>query len=201
MQYGSSRFIPTKNSFMFSESYLGTVALFAGNFVPVGWLASDGSLLSIADNQALFAVIGTIYGGDGQTNFALPDLRGRTIVGAGDGPGLKSFPLGMKAGSETANLTAANLPAHSHSFGSLSGAPGASSQPGNQDTPTVNVAAVTSGFNSYAPLGSGAMGASTIASESASSGAGASFNIQQPYVALTWVICVAGLFPNQNNNQ
>ncbi len=93
---------------------LGAVMPFAGNFAPRGWALADGQLLSIAQNTALFSILGTTYGGDGRTTFALPDLRGRVPVGAGTGPGLPPVSLGQQLGSETLTLTAANLPIHTH---------------------------------------------------------------------------------------
>jgi len=98
-----------------SEPYLGQIELFAGNFAPAGWAFCDGSLLSVSDNAALYSILGATYGGDGRTNFALPDLRGRAVIGAGHGPGLSNYALGQQIGAETVALSAAQLPAHSHS--------------------------------------------------------------------------------------
>lgn len=93
---------------------LGDLTIFGGNFAPRGYMQADGQLLSIASNTALFSVLGTTYGGDGRTTFALPDLRGRTPIGAGSGPGLSSYRLGQKLGSETVTLNTAQLPVHDH---------------------------------------------------------------------------------------
>ncbi|WP_245190823.1 phage tail protein [Jannaschia formosa] len=95
--------------------FLGEIALFAGNFVPRGFALADGSLLPIASNAALFSILGTNFGGDGKTTFALPDLQDRVAIGAGQGPGLSLYSLGQRVGSANLNLTAANLPAHTHS--------------------------------------------------------------------------------------
>ncbi len=99
-----------------SEPYLGEVDLFAGNFAPRGWAHSEGQLLPIAQNQALFSLLGTTYGGDGRTNFALPDLRGRTPIGPRQGSELTNRHLGEKAGVENVTLTKAQMPSHNHTL-------------------------------------------------------------------------------------
>jgi microcystin-dependent protein len=96
------------------ENYLGEIRIFAGNFAPQGWLFCQGQLLAISQNQALFALLGTTYGGDGQTTFSVPDLRGRAAVGLGAGPGLSPYQQGQQAGYETVTLTTAQLPVHQH---------------------------------------------------------------------------------------
>lgn len=99
-----------------SEAYIGEVRLFAGNYAPVGWAFCDGRLLAIGDNDALFSLIGTTYGGDGQTTFALPDLRGRLPMGQGAGSGLTPRRMGEQLGTENVSLIEQQLPAHSHNF-------------------------------------------------------------------------------------
>jgi microcystin-dependent protein len=98
--------------------------MFAGNFAPQGWAFCDGQLLSVASNNALFSLLGTIYGGDGRTTFGLPDLRGRIPIhaGSGTGPGLTPRPLGARSGAETVAVTSAQLPPHSHEWRGHSGA-------------------------------------------------------------------------------
>ena len=97
-----------------SDPFIGMVELFAGNFAPRGFAFCEGQLLSISDNTALFSILGTTYGGDGRTTFALPDLRGRVPVHPGSGPGLATIRLGEKSGTETETLTTGELPTHSH---------------------------------------------------------------------------------------
>src|ERR1700749_3333919 len=97
-----------------SDPYLGEVRLFPYNFAPRGWMLCNGQLLSISQNTALFSLLGTIYGGDGRTTFALPDLRGRTPIHAGQGPGLANHPQGELAGAEAVTLGVSNLAAHTH---------------------------------------------------------------------------------------
>ncbi|MBX8465251.1 MULTISPECIES: phage tail protein [unclassified Deinococcus] len=105
-----------------AQPFVGEIRLFAGNFAPNGWEFCDGRLLSIAENDVLFALIGTTYGGDGQQTFALPDLRGRTPVHMGQGPGLSRYTIGQQGGSETVTLTAAQMPSHTHAPAAFSGA-------------------------------------------------------------------------------
>lgn len=97
-----------------ASPYVGEIRIFAGNFPPLNWAFCDGSILSIAENETLFQLIGTTYGGDGQVTFALPDLRGRIPVHLGTGPGLATVQIGEVAGQETVTLTTATLPAHTH---------------------------------------------------------------------------------------
>ncbi len=97
-----------------SEPFVGEIRMFAGNFAPRGWAFCDGQLLAVSQNDALFSLLGTIYGGDGRTTFGLPDLRGRIPIHAGTGPGLSPRRLGAKAGSEEETLTVNQLPSHPH---------------------------------------------------------------------------------------
>ncbi len=97
-----------------SEPFVGEIRMFAGNFAPRGWAFCDGQLLAVSQNDALFSLLGTIYGGDGRTTFGLPDMRGRIPIHAGSGPGLSPRNLGAKAGAENVTLTVNQLPSHSH---------------------------------------------------------------------------------------
>src|SRR4051794_22295228 len=97
------------------EAFIGQITIFAGNFAPRGWALCNGQLLAIAQNTALFSILGTTYGGNGQTTFALPDLRGRAPVHAGQGPGLSNYDLGQVGGSESTTLLQTQLPPHTHS--------------------------------------------------------------------------------------
>ena len=99
------------------EGFLGQVILFGGSFAPRNWEFCDGQLLAISQWQALYSILGTTYGGDGRTNFALPDLRSRIPIGQGSGPGLTTRQLGSKGGSETVTLTTADMPSHNHQVG------------------------------------------------------------------------------------
>jgi len=99
-----------------SEPFVGEIRMFAGNFAPRGWAFCDGQLLAVAQNDALFSLLGTVYGGDGRTTFGLPDMRGRLPLHAGSGPGLSSRQLGSKGGTEQETLTVNQLPSHGHPF-------------------------------------------------------------------------------------
>src|SRR5436305_2548610 len=99
-----------------ADAYIGEIRMFAGNFAPRGWATCDGQILPIAQNTALFSLLGTQYGGNGQTTFALPDLRGRVPIHYGQGPGLSPYDIGEAAGTETITLTQNEIPAHSHTL-------------------------------------------------------------------------------------
>lgn len=99
---------------LFAQPYIGEIRLFAGNFAPVGWAFCDGALLPISENDALFNLIGTTYGGDGQSTFALPDFRGRVPIGAGQGAGLSNRIIGQTIGQESITISTANMPSHTH---------------------------------------------------------------------------------------
>ncbi len=107
-------FFLSNNNVNAQDQMLGEIRIFAGNFAPRGWAFCEGQLLPISQNTALFSLLGTIYGGDGRTTFALPDLRGRVAISAGNGPGLQDYRQGQRGGSEFTNLTTAQLPSHNH---------------------------------------------------------------------------------------
>lgn len=104
-----------------SEPFVGEIRMFAGNFAPRGWAFCDGQLLAVSQNDALFSLFGTIYGGDGRTTFGLPDMRGRIPIHAGSGPGLSPRRLGAKGGAENVTLTVNQLPSHGHNFRAVTG--------------------------------------------------------------------------------
>jgi microcystin-dependent protein len=148
---------------MFIDPYMANVTIFAGNFAPRSWMLCNGQLLAISQYDALFALLGTTYGGDGQTTFALPDLRSRMAVHNGQGSGLSSIQLGQTGGTESVTMTPATLPGHTHAFVSLTGAPAASTAAGSPADPTNNVPAVTTGINSYNTSGTGKLAPTTNA--------------------------------------
>ena len=168
---------------------LGEIKMFAGNFAPQGYAFCNGQLLPIAQNAALFSLLGTTYGGDGQTTFALPDLRGRAPIHAGNGPGLTNRNLGQTGGAETNTLTVAQLPAHNHSVVAVS-------TPGNQTSPTNNLPADTNLFdNEY----SNASGNTTMNSSMiGNTGNGQPVDNMQPYTTIHYIIALQGIFPSPN---
>ena len=168
-----------------SEPFIGEIRIFGFNFAPRGWALCNGQLLSIAQNTALFSLLGTMYGGNGQTTFGLPDLRGRVPVHFGQGPGLSNYSQGEVAGSETVTLTQNQAPAHSHLVAASNGA-------ADSTRPAGKVPATGGG---YAAAGDG----STMnpAMVNSSGGSQPHENIQ-PYLVLNFCIAVAGIFPSRN---
>jgi microcystin-dependent protein len=159
--------------------------MFGFQFAPNGWALCNGQLLSIAQNTALFSLLGTNYGGDGVSTFALPNLEGRVPIHQGRGSG-STYTIGEPGGSETAALSIAQLPAHNHSVMAHKGA-------GKNSVPTNNVPAATSG-DSYDATGNVAMNAAMIGQ----TGGGEPFGVVQPYLTVNFCIAMQGIFPSQN---
>lgn len=172
------------------EFYIGQILLFAGTFAPRGWAYCHGQLLSIQQNSALFSILGTTYGGNGTTNFGLPDLRGRVPMGTGQGPGLTPRSLGEIGGTESVTLTLQHLPAHQHqAFGTAEPASSISPGAGLWATPT-------EGEERRRAYGAGplvAMNGQAIGM----TGAGMPHTNVQPYLGLNYIICTAGIFPQR----
>jgi microcystin-dependent protein len=168
--------------------------MFCGNFAPVGWAFCDGNLMPIAQFDALFNLIGTTYGGDGQTTFGLPDLRGRAPIHQGTQQG-NSYQVGESSGVETVTLTAAQIPAHSHSVGASSGAPAAAGTGVDLLGAIAYVpASPTPKPKMYAPPGATvAMSSAAIAS----AGGSQPHNNMAPFLAVNFIICLEGIFPSQ----
>lgn len=174
-----------------STPFLGEVRLFGFDFAPVGWRACDGSLLGIVDNEALFSLLGTTYGGDGQNTFALPDLRGQVPLHRGSGPGLTPRTLGERGGSEAVTLTVDQLGAHGHGFTATT-APASTSTPSSSVMP----GAVT-GDALYTTAPSGAPFALSSASTFPVGGSQPHDNLM-PTLAVQFCIAVQGVFPSQS---
>jgi microcystin-dependent protein len=177
------------------EGTLATIMIFAGNFAPRAWMYCDGSILAISQNDALFSLIGTTYGGDGISTFALPDLRGRIPVGTGNGAGLAPIVLGQRAGSESVTLTQANLPAHSHTMSASVGT--SSSNADGSKNPSHTLATTPTPL--YAPANAGT-GTSLAGANVTLGAAGSSLPIPivQSYQAINYVICVEGIYPSRS---
>lgn len=181
------------------EGYLAEIRMFAGNFNPRGWLFCQGQILSIAQNTAVFALVGTIYGGNGQTTFAVPDFRGRVDVGTGTGAGLPPVDLGQVAGSNQATLTLAQMPAHTHTVsGSASRA--CKSGAGNSDSPVGNIPASSASDEIYAAPagGNGSMAPVSFSGTTSVAGSGQPFSVMQPYLGMNFIFCIEGIFPSRN---
>lgn len=175
------------------EGYLAQIIMFAGDFAPRFWALCQGQLLPIQQNAALFSLLGTTYGGNGTTNFALPDFRGRSPIGIGQGFGLSNVVLGEVAGQQQVTLTLSNLPAHTHT-GMLSIA--ATSNPATTDEAAGAIPA-----GGQALFAAGATAASTLGGVTATvgnTGGNQPINIRQPYIVTNFVICLAGIFPSRN---
>ncbi len=169
-----------------SEPFLAEVRMMGFNFAPRGWAFLDGQILPINQNQSLYSLLGTTYGGDGRTTFALPDLRGRTPIHVGNG-----HPQGQKGGEETVSLTAAQIGAHSHTARALAVV-------GNQDSPSNNLLAeeVATDFAYRDPEADQmtALRSGTISN----AGGGQAHENMQPYLAVNFCIALQGLFPSRN---
>lgn len=167
--------------------FIGEIMMFAGNFAPTGWALCNGQLLSIAQNTALFSLLGTTYGGNGQTTFALPDLRGRAPIHFGQGPGLSNYSQGQLAGEENHTLLATEMPTHTH-------VARADAANGTSDTPTGMFPARTPGGTPAYGAGSAAQLASTFL---ATTGGSQPHNNMQPYLVINYCIALTGVFPSR----
>lgn len=174
-----------------SEAFIGEIRMFGGNYAPVDWHKCDGSLLSINSYKALFALIGTLYGGDGVNTFALPDLRSRTPMGMGQGLGLTNRVLGQRLGSEVVTLSVEQLPAHQHTF-SATTANASTSVPAN-----AMFASQTDGDQIYVAAAGNQPAVLDSATVVNNGGGGAHDNIM-PSLGVTYIMCLNGIFPSRN---
>ncbi|SEO67855.1 Microcystin-dependent protein [Flavobacterium sp. CF108] len=184
------------------EEYLGVIKIFAGNFAPRGFMLCQGQILSIAQNTALFSILGTTYGGNGTTTFALPNLQGIVPIGQGNSPQGGTYDLGETAGTPNVSILTSNLPAHVHAGPGTIGVSAADatiSAPvdgASIATPGTTVARAfspTLGFTTATPS---VNLASTITT--GATGGNIPVSIMQPYLAINYIICVSGLFPSRN---
>lgn len=179
------------------EGTIGEIRVFAGNFAPLNWQFCDGSSLSIAENETLYSLIGTIYGGDGSQSFNVPDLRGRIPIGTGQGPGLPNVVLGQLAGSETVSMSTGQMPSHTHITGAASLSLPAYIGATTSSSPTGAVLAGLTG--AYSAQGSDTnLKAQNAPVTLAPVGNGNAFSIMQPYLTTNYIICVLGVYPNRN---
>ncbi len=170
-----------------TDPFIGQLALVSFNFAPHGWAFCNGQILPISQNQALFSLIGTTYGGDGVTTFALPDLRGRVPLSSGQGPGLQNYVIGQTGGQEFVTLTLSQIPAHTHA--AMCDTTVASTDAPAGMIPARNAGGVPQyGTNAAASMSSSAIG---------SAGGGQAHENRQPYITLNWIIALQGVFPTQ----
>lgn len=169
-----------------SEPFLAEVRMVGFNFPPRGWALTDGQILPINQNQSLYSLVGTTYGGDGRTTFALPELRGRTPIHTGDG-----FTLGQKSGTETVTLTAAEIPAHTHTVKAVS-------NPGDDRSPLSTLFGAEVGADLPYRQPEAASTTSLRSGTVTNAGGGQSHNNMQPYETVNFCIALQGLFPSRN---
>jgi microcystin-dependent protein len=171
-----------------ADQFVGEIRIFAGNFPPLGWAFCNGQLLSISQNTALFSLLGTQYGGDGRSNFGLPNLQGSVPIDQGQGPGLTTRSMGETGGQATVTLQATQMPAHQHVLN------GALSPGGGTPSPTVALSAVSGGAaiyripNNVTPMAAQSIGAA---------GASQPHNNMQPFLTLNFIIAMQGIFPSR----
>lgn len=171
-----------------SEPFVGEIRMFAGNFAPRGWAFCDGQLLAVSQNDALFSLLGTIYGGDGRTTFGLPDLRGRIPIHAGQGPGLSNRRLGSKGGAEKVTLTVNQFPSHTHGPLRASSQTAVDALPGGKvtaqtDTPLYVDDTPVAGFN---------------AASVTNVGGSQSHTNMMPFLCVNFIIALFGIYPSRH---
>lgn len=172
-----------------ADQFVGEIRPFAGNFAPIGWALCNGQLLPIAQNTALFSLLGTQYGGNGTSNFALPDLQERFPMGQGQGPGLSDRVIGETTGSATVTLLASEIPFHTHELRT------APSPTTGTASAAVALAPVSGGASMYRAPGANQR---ALAPESVgSAGGNQPHDNRQPYQALTFIIALQGIFPSR----
>lgn len=172
------------------EQYVGEIRMFGGNFAPIGWALCNGQLLPIADNEVLFTLIGTTYGGDGQTNFAVPDLRGRVPVHQGQGNGLSAYTLGQVGGVESVTLTLDQLPSHTHLPNASSTNAGATTVPTAQIWAASSTNVFTTDTSATVPMHPQATlpaGGPPIAHDN-----------MMPFSTVSFIIATEGIYPSQS---
>jgi len=183
-----------------SEPFLGQIMMVGFNFAPRGWATCDGQLLPIASNSALFSLLGTTFGGDGRTTFALPDLRGRIAKHVGRGAGLANVTWGQRGGRENVTLSVLNMPNHTHTVtNNLTVTPRGNAGASDADDPSGAFPGPAQ-ENIYAGTGNVGMGAAVVggAITALPTGGSQSFNIENPFLGIYHNIALVGLFPSRN---
>jgi microcystin-dependent protein len=182
---------------MASQPYLGAIFIFAGNFAPRGFQLCQGQILPISQYAALFSILGTTYGGNGVTTFALPDLQGRAPIGQGNGAGLQPTLLGEKAGVASVTISASNMPMHNHALACDSNA-----------NDTANLSPASNFIGAQASVGQGGSGVANFSPGPVNSvmapttigfaGSSLPLSIQNPYLGINYIIAMEGIFPSRN---
>ena len=170
-----------------SQPFIGEIRMFGGNFPPAGWAFCDGQLLPIAENDALFALIGTTYGGDGQTTFALPDLRGRIPVHTGQGAA-SGFTIGQSGGTEAVTLTVPQTPSHTHPLNASAAAASPTAVPAGSKVAVTSATTIYSNSSSGASMSPSALGVA---------GGNQPHENMAPFLSVSFIISLFGIFPSQ----
>lgn len=187
------------------EGMIGEIRMFAGTFAPKNWAFCDGSLIAISQNSALFSILGTTYGGDGSTTFALPDLRGRAPIAPGQGAGLSSYTLGQKGGAESVTLDATEIPAHTHNATAtvtttvkipVNDVSSESMNPADNYLAKAKSNAYANDSTDAALKGATANSTATVTVEN--SGGSQSHENRPPFIAIHYIICTQGIYPSMN---
>ena len=168
--------------------FLGQIQAFGFNFAPRGWAVCEGQLLAISSYTALFSLLGTTYGGDGVSSFGLPDLRSRSIVGVGNGPGIDNTTWGQRGGAPTHTMTVAQMPQHNHSV-----KVGVNTASGEEAAPTGTLASIPNGFSEDASANSSLGGVTQ-----ANMGGSQAFNMRNPFLGVYVCIALQGIYPSRN---
>jgi microcystin-dependent protein len=179
------------------EPFLGQINLFGCNFAPRGWSLCQGQVMSIAQNTALFSLLGINFGGNGTTTFLLPDLQGRAPIGFGQGPGLSNYIIGERSGTESAPVVAASYPAHSHTLFAAAG-PGTTNAPNGMIEAEGQTGGRGGTINLALYSASGTPTSLAAASLTAAAGGSQPHNNIQPYLALNFCIALQGIFPSRS---
>ena len=186
---------------MSTEPFIGEIKIFGFDFPPRGYMSCAGQLLSIAQNTALFSLLGTTYGGNGVQTFALPNLQGRMPIGQGQGPGLPPYSMGQLSGSTNVSILTSNMPAHIHTLGAAAVVKlQASTGNADETSPAGNVPANTTAA-SYSGNGATAntfTGGTTVSGSTDVTGSGLPVAIMNPYLVINYSIATQGIFPSRN---
>lgn len=173
-----------------ADPFLGEIRMFGGNYAPNGWALCNGQILSIQENSALFSILSTMYGGNGQTTFALPNLQGRVPIGMGQGQGLSPYVEGQMGGAEQVTLTAQQMPAHSHSVQATETSSTSDPKGAVPAHPLVSSAPAS-------PYGASPDGTTMNSAMIASAGGNQPVSIVQPYLAVNYIIALQGIYPSR----
>jgi microcystin-dependent protein len=179
------------------EYFIGQILVVGFNFAPRDFAFCNGQLMSIADNTALFSLLGTTYGGDGVTTFALPDLRGRAAIGMGPGPGLSAYNEGEVSGVENTTLISSQLPAHTHALQLSAAVQVSTSNPSTDEAANGFLANTSNNFYATAGTPGNNLGGVSVSGTAGPAGGNQPVSIMQPYLAVNYVIALNGIYPSR----